>query len=71
VDDKVAQQLALDFYEKAFAGTPVAEIVRENRCRADLQPGTVTESTYVSYIFYGHPNLILSNAGVKSNASDV
>lgn len=71
VDDQVAQRLALDLYDRAFAGVPVAEIVRGNRCQADLAAGAVTESTYLSYIFYGHPNLILSNAGAQPDAPDV
>lgn len=71
VDDKVANELALELYEKAFAGQPVAEIVREYRCRADLAPGSITESTWLSYIFYGHPRLLLADAGVKRNGADV
>ncbi len=71
VDDKVANQLALELYDKAFAGQPVGEILRANRCRADLAPGAITESTYLSYIFYGHPRLMLADAGVKRNGTDV
>jgi hypothetical protein len=63
VDDKVAHQLALEFWQRALptAGgkpEPVGEILRDLRAKysgAAAEP----ESTYLAYVYYGHPRLTL------------
>jgi hypothetical protein len=66
VDDGIAHAIALDFYERAFgpddgAPTPVAEVLRDVRARfpedVDIPP-----STWLAYVFYGNPRLILRRA---------
>jgi CHAT domain/Ternary complex associated domain 7 len=59
VNDEVAMNLALDLY-RAAAERPVAEILRDARGRARIEPGEVPESTYLAYVFYGHPRLRLN-----------
>lgn len=68
VDDAIALQIAKSFYERAFgdgnkgkAPEPVANILRELRCRFD--PHSEKKSaTWLAYVFYGHPNLTLRRA---------
>jgi hypothetical protein len=63
VDDKVAHQIALEFWQRALPTddeepVPVGEILRDLRAKysaAAAQP----ESTYLAYVYYGHPQLTL------------
>jgi hypothetical protein len=66
VRDTVARQVALDFYAAAFGGDgkpgrPLGEVLREIRGRyatsvQEKQP----VPTYLAYVLYGHPGLVLS-----------
>ena len=66
VRDTVAGQIALDFYTEAFGGDgkparPLGEVLREIRGRyaasvAERKP----VPTYLAYVLYGHPALVLS-----------
>jgi hypothetical protein len=73
VDDTIAQQIALEFYERALQPAPdaggadgagheaptVAALLR--RIRAELVTNVADPSaTYLAYQFYGHPSLRLS-----------
>ncbi|MEP7764212.1 CHAT domain-containing protein [Sanguibacter sp. 25GB23B1] len=62
VDDQIAKDTALGFYDAALRQrTPVAEVLR--RRRAMFDPGaTKPEPTHLAYIYYGHPNLVLAHA---------
>lgn len=74
VEDQLARDIALGFYEQVFgdearAPRPVAEVLREMRARfADSEPNSLTR---LAYIFYGHPGLTLSRmpAPTLSNPS--
>lgn len=63
VEDQLARDIALGFYEQVFgdgtrAPRPVAEVLREMRARfADTEPNSLTR---LAYVFYGHPGLTLS-----------
>jgi len=65
VSDRIAREIAVEFYRRAFAGTPgapesVAAILQDIR-RKYLAAGDATpQATYLAYVFYGHPNLLLS-----------
>jgi hypothetical protein len=61
VDDQIAQDAALDFYRRAFdERAPVAEALREVRAAFAIDPGgAAPPSSYLAYVFYGHPNLRL------------
>ncbi|GAB4272401.1 MAG: hypothetical protein Kow0092_27480 [Deferrisomatales bacterium] len=62
VDDRIARDVAVGFYERALDGeVPVGEVLREIRSRFDLAQDS-PPSTYLAYVFYGHPNLILAPA---------
>lgn len=62
VDDTLARDIALSFYEQAFgdaarAPRPVAAVLRELRARfSESEPHSLTR---LAYIFYGHPGLTL------------
>jgi hypothetical protein len=66
VDDTVARELALSFYEQAF-GTPghgprsVGEVLRRLRARFP-EDERVPPSTWLAYTFYGNPRLALRRA---------
>lgn len=63
VEDQLARDIALGFYEQVFgdgsrAPRAVAEVLREMRARfADTEPNSLTR---LAYVFYGHPGLTLS-----------
>jgi hypothetical protein len=64
IDDEVAAKIALEFWRRALpanadAAEPVGAILRDVRAR--YSPGTdgVPVSTYLSYVYYGHPLLKL------------
>ena len=61
VDDQVAKQVATDFYRRAFGGEPVGSILRDLRSQTSLAAGAVPEATYLAYVFYGHPQLMLDD----------
>ncbi|MDQ4024682.1 MAG: CHAT domain-containing protein, partial [Actinomycetota bacterium] len=57
IDDEVAAQIALGFYERVFDssanGAEVAHVLRDQRRAFREQP---TVATYVAYQFFGHPS---------------
>ena len=66
VDDAVAHALALEFWQRALpapgkTGEPVGAILRDLRAKYADPNGF--ESTYLAYVYYGHPRLTLSRAG--------
>ena len=66
VDDAVAHAIALEFWQRALptpgqAGEPVGAILRDLRAKY-ADPNGV-ESTYLAYVYYGHPRLTLQRAG--------
>jgi CHAT domain len=62
VDDTVAHEIALELYDRTIGpsarGESVGAILRDIRWRYD--PKQRPASTYLSYVFYGHPSLMLS-----------
>jgi hypothetical protein len=63
VDDGVAHQLALRFYESTIGrGIPVAESLRQIR-QVFGTPWDNGTATPLAYVFYGHPSLVLARAG--------
>ena len=64
VDDDVAHDIALEFWSRALppapaSGEPVGAILRD--LRAKYVPGATPApvSTYLAYVYYGHPRLTL------------
>jgi hypothetical protein len=74
VEDQLARDIALGFYEQVFgdvgrAPRPVAEVLREMRGRfADTEPNSLTR---LAYVFYGHPGLTLTLTLSRSPSSAV
>jgi len=64
VDDKVAAQVALEFWRRALPkdgkSEPVASILRD--LRAKYAAGDQRDANYLSYVYYGHPRLTLQRA---------
>ena len=61
VDDQVAKETALTFYDAALGQRlPVAEILRQRRALFDPSAAR-PEPTHLAYIYYGHPNLVLTH----------
>jgi len=68
VDDGVAHDIALEFWRRALPpaparGEPVGAILRDLRARYAPDAATVPVSTYLAYVYYGHPRLTLERAG--------
>lgn len=72
VEDQLARDIALSFYEQAFgdgdrAPRPVAEVLREMRARfADTEPNSLTR---LAYVFHGHPGLTLRRAPSSTSST--
>jgi len=62
IDDGLARQIALRFYERALNGDTAANILRTERAAFRESPETVS-STYLAYQYFGHPALRLERAG--------
>jgi hypothetical protein len=58
IDDRIARDIAIRFYERALRGEAPAEILRTERAAFRDTPET-TSSTYLAYQFFGHPGLRL------------
>lgn len=56
VQDVLAKDIALRFYQRAFEGRLPAEVFREER-GAFLDSPDTTSAAYLAYQFYGHPAL--------------
>lgn len=56
VQDHIARDVALRFYERVFGGAPPAEAFRSERGRFVDSPDT-TSSISLAYQFFGHPSL--------------
>ena len=63
IDDRLARDIAVRFYERAMRGEAPAEVMRTERAAFRDAPETMS-STYMAYQFFGHPGLRLeANAG--------
>jgi hypothetical protein len=62
VDDKIAREVALQFYKRALDdGVEISEVMRELRSKFDMTQAS-PPSTFIAYVFYGHPKLALRKA---------
>lgn len=67
VDDNVARTVALEFWQRALPappakGEPVGAILRDLRSRFGSPNDPVPVSTWLAYVYYGHPRLTLERA---------
>ena len=65
VDDTIAAEIGVEFWRRALppdgaTGEPVAAILRDLRAKYSEDANAVPESTYLSYVYYGHPRLTLT-----------
>jgi hypothetical protein len=64
IDDAAAAEIAIDFWKRAMpsggkAGEPIGAILRDLRARYVTGGALPPKSTYLAYVYYGHPNLTL------------
>jgi hypothetical protein len=67
VNDAVAHDVAIEFWKRALPphpqrGEPVGEILRDMRAKFDPDAMPAPVSTYLAYVYYGHPSLTLTRA---------
>jgi CHAT domain-containing protein len=64
VEDGIAHGIAEEFYKATLPESgdarPVAEVLTGIRARYAADPVTARHSTYLAYVFYGHPNLMMA-----------
>ena len=64
VEDGIAHGIAEEFYNATLptngGAKPVADVLTAIRARYSADPVTSRHSTYLAYVFYGHPNLMMS-----------
>lgn len=64
VEDGIAHGIAEEFYNATLPASgdakPVAEVLTGIRARYAKDAVTERHSTYLAYVFYGHPNLMMS-----------
>jgi hypothetical protein len=64
VDDVIAGEIAVEFWSRALPtdsskAEPIAAILRDLRAQYSADGSSIPVSTYLSYVFYGHPRLTL------------
>ena len=67
VDDSVAHDVALEFWQRALptngtSGEPIGMILRDLRAKYAVKAQGIPVSTYLAYVYYGHPRLTLRQA---------
>ena len=67
VDDTVAHDIALEFWKRALPpapqrGEPIGSILLDLRAKYRPAGPAVAVSTYLAYVYYGHPRLTLERA---------
>ena len=67
VDDTVAHKVAVEFWRRALPSggvkaEPVGEILRDLRAKYVPDPAQAPATTYLAYVYYGHPRLRLAMA---------
>ena len=64
VEDGIAHGIAEEFYKATLPASgeakPVAEVLNGIRAKYAADPVTSRHSTYLAYVFYGHPNLLMA-----------
>ncbi|MEO7996576.1 MAG: CHAT domain-containing protein [Gemmatimonadaceae bacterium] len=56
IKDGIAKEISMEFYQDAFAGEPVAAVMRKQRAKY----GSDNSATYLAYQYFGHPQLQLT-----------
>jgi hypothetical protein len=65
IDDRLAREIALRFYERALKGDAAAYILRSERAAFTDSPETIS-STYIAYQYFGHPALRLERVAAAA-----
>jgi CHAT domain-containing protein len=69
IDDEVAREIALRFYERSMRGDMAADILRQERAAFRDAPDT-RSSTYLAYQYFGHPAFRLSRASPQADPNN-
>jgi hypothetical protein len=59
VSDDIAQQISLGLYEASAEGVAVSAYLREVRGKFRQTESEPAHTTYMAYVFFGHPALRL------------
>jgi CHAT domain-containing protein len=60
VDDNAARNVAIEFWRRTLAADPPEPVARVLwDLRSKYQPTATAQTTYLAYVFYGHPRLAL------------
>jgi CHAT domain-containing protein len=62
VNDEVARDIALRFYQRIFSGATIGSVLSEERS-AFAESDEHLSATYLAYQFFGHPAMKVSRAG--------
>jgi len=67
VDDKIARHLAIEFWARALPtgggmAEPLGTILRDLRAKYIPDQVKVPATTYLAYVYYGHPRLTLQKS---------
>lgn len=67
VADDVAKEISLDFYEASAAGQTVADFFRQTRTKFVETDDADAHTTWLAYLFYGHPAMKLAGPERREN----
>ena len=70
VDDVVAKEISLGFYEASAGGDTVAEFFRRARSRFVETETEDAHTTWLAYLFYGHPAMKLAGPQKRGEADE-
>ena len=70
VDDAVAKAISLGFYQAAAGGGTVAEYFRTTRGKFRETDTEDAHTTWLAYLFYGHPATKLAGPPMKERANE-
>jgi hypothetical protein len=76
VDDDVAHDVAIEFWKRALPsngaqGEPVGAILRQLRERYAAAASPTATTTYLAYVYYGHPRLRLQHLSAMPSETSV
>ena len=67
VADDVAKEISLGFYEASAAGDTVADYFRTTRAKFLETESDDAHTTWLAYLFYGHPAMKLAGPQRREN----
>lgn len=66
VSDDIAQEISLGLYQASVEGSTVSSYLREVRSQFRATDDKPAHTTYMAYVFFGHPGLLLGGPEPRS-----